>query len=213
MNGGCFSPKVKNEFMSCSDDGSVRIWTTEEAKEKHKYCIKMKAANGLPTRPTTCAYSKDGKFIAAGCQDGSIQVYDLAKVSFVSPAKLIRSAHQAVGKNEHCVSSVCFSYDGKMLCSRGLDGALRLWDLAMPKKVVSETTGLPCLYAQTDCLFSPNDKLVITGTSIRKDQGQSKLVIFDRATWQLVKEIPVDTESIIRIAWHPKLNQIFASTG
>ena len=140
-------------------------------------------------------------------QDGSIQMWDTTKNNFVSPAKIIRDAH----KND--ITSVCFSYDSKMICSRGMDDTVKLWDLTMLKKPVFEATGLDSLFPQTDCLFSPNDKMIVTGTAVKKGEGKSKLVMYDRATFQLVKEVPVADSSVIRVAWHPKLNQIFATTG
>ena len=44
---------------------------------------------------------------------------------------------------------------------------------------------------RTDCCFSPDDKLVLTGTSVKKNEGNGKLVFFDRATFQKVYEVEV----------------------
>lgn len=44
---------------------------------------------------------------------------------------------------------------------------------------------------RTDCCFSPDDKLLVTGTSVRKGEGNGKLVFFDRGTFQKVYEIEV----------------------
>lgn len=44
---------------------------------------------------------------------------------------------------------------------------------------------------RTDCCFSPDDKLLVTGTSVKKDEGNGKLVFFDRASFQRVYEIEV----------------------
>lgn len=38
-------------------------------------------------------------------------------------------------------------------------------------------------------------------------------MFFDRANFNLIKELPVGESSVNRVAWHPKLNQIFASTS
>lgn len=42
--------------------------------------IKTKNASGKRAIPTTCCYSPDGKLIAAGCNDGSIQIWKNAKI-------------------------------------------------------------------------------------------------------------------------------------
>lgn len=44
---------------------------------------------------------------------------------------------------------------------------------------------------RTDCCFSPDDKLLLTGTSVRKDEGNGKLMFFERQSLQKVYEIEV----------------------
>lgn len=44
---------------------------------------------------------------------------------------------------------------------------------------------------RTDCCFSPDDKLLLTGTSVKKEEGNGKLVFFDRASFQRVYEVEV----------------------
>lgn len=44
---------------------------------------------------------------------------------------------------------------------------------------------------RTDCCFSPDDKLLVTGTSVKKDEGNGKLAFFDRVSFQKVYEIEV----------------------
>lgn len=44
---------------------------------------------------------------------------------------------------------------------------------------------------RTDCCFSPDDKLIVTGTSVKRGEGNGKLVFFDRASFQKVYEIDV----------------------
>lgn len=52
--------------------------------------MKTKTANGKRAMPQTCCYSPDGKMIAAGCDDGSIQAWkDGRFVCFISLKKCI----------------------------------------------------------------------------------------------------------------------------
>ena len=53
---------------------SVRLWRLEDEGKKHRDCLKPKS-QGKPTVPTACCYSRDGKYMAVACQDGSIQVW------------------------------------------------------------------------------------------------------------------------------------------
>ena len=66
---------------------TVRLWDVN--KEKHqKNVIKPKSQQGRRKSPTTCTYSRDGRWVAAACQDGSIQIWDHRKPFFVSKPKL-----------------------------------------------------------------------------------------------------------------------------
>jgi len=52
-----------------------------------------------------------------------------------------------------------------------------------------------CANCRTDCIFSPDDRLVITGTSVKKGDGVGKLVFLDRQTLKLSAELDVAAES------------------
>ncbi|XDV54871.1 hypothetical protein PO909_023068 [Leuciscus waleckii] len=98
-----------------------------------------------------------------------------------------RQAH-APGSDTSCLS---FSYDGVTLASRGGDDTLKTWDIRSFRKPLGQVTGLTSFFPMTDCCFSPDDKLLLTGTSVRKDEGNGKLVFFERQSLQKVYEIEV----------------------
>uniref|UniRef100_A0A8C5DVW4 WD repeat-containing protein 70 n=1 Tax=Gouania willdenowi TaxID=441366 RepID=A0A8C5DVW4_GOUWI len=206
LNSGCWHPKIKEEFMTCSNDGTVRTWDVKSEKQ-HKSVFKPRSFQGKKVIPTCCTYSRDGKLIAAGCQDGTIQIWD--RNLSVHTKYHSRQAH-APGSDTSCL---CFSYDGTTLASRGGDDTLKTWDIRNFKKPVNVATGLTNYFSMTDCCFSPDDKLVVTGTSVKKDEGNGKLVFFDRLSFQRVHEIEVTNASVVRCLWHPKLNQIMVGTG
>ncbi|KAM9517120.1 WD repeat-containing protein 70 [Salvelinus alpinus] len=206
LNSGCWHPKIKDEFMTCSNDGTVRTWDLNSNK-KHKMCFKPRSLQGKKVTPTCCTYSRDGKLVAAGCQDGTIQIWD--RNLSVHTKFHCRQAH-APGTDTSCLT---FSYDGTTLASRGGDDTLKTWDIRNFKKPLNVATGLSAFFSMTDCCFSPDDKLLVTGTSVKKDEGNGKLVFFDRASFQKVYEIDVTNAGVVRCLWHPKLNQIMVGTG
>jgi hypothetical protein len=69
-------------------------------------------------------------------------------------------------------------------------------------------TGLQCKYYlffikkfddfkfRTNCVFSPNDKMIVTGVSTRCESDEGKLIMFDRDTFNKVTEFNV-SKSVI----------------
>lgn len=208
LNGGSWHPKKREEFMTCSNDGTVRLWDINNPK-KHKNVIKPKSVQGRKCIPTACAYSRDGHWVAAACQDGSIQIWDHNKM-FVNVALKNMKAHA----NGSDTSGICFSYDNLQLLSRGGDDTLKLWDLRNLSKVVHVAENLSNLFPVTDCFFSPDDRMVGTGVSGTKDDPKGRLVFFDRGTFKRLSENEVVFDSsVVRCLWHPRLNQIVCGCG
>jgi hypothetical protein len=55
------SAQIKDEFMTCANDATLRLWMVEHKGKKTRQIIKCKnKKNGLRTNPTACTYSRDG---------------------------------------------------------------------------------------------------------------------------------------------------------
>nr|CAG4640718.1 EOG090X0364 [Eulimnadia texana] len=207
LTSGYWHPRDKQEFLTSSQDGTCRIWDLSNFKQ-HKGIMKCKAQSGLRATPTCCSYSRDGNLIACGCSDGSIQMWDHRKM-FVNTSVMIRGAHSSGTET----SSIVFSYDGRNVATRGGDETLKLWDIRQTKKEVHSASDLYSRFAMTDCCFSPDDRIVMTGTSFRKDDPNGKLVFYSRDSFEKLYEIPVSGTHVVRCLWHPRLNQIVAGCG
>lgn len=207
LNSGCWHPFIKEEYLTCAQDSTCRMWILFKPRGHHAL-IKCRAQNGVKTVPTTCAYSRDGTVVACGCVDGSIQMWDHRK-SFVNPSLINRGAHQP-GND---ISSISFSYLGHMLASRSCDDSLKLWDLRTFKNPLYVAKDLFSRYDSTDCLFSPDDSMVVTGESLARGQKMGRCLFYDTKNFELVHEIPVTNSHVIKTLWHPKLNQIFVGCG
>ena len=206
---GVWHPKDKSEFMTSARDGTCRLWRiVNEGDGRQIQVIKPRAQNGLKALPTSCGFSRDGNLVACACNDGSIQMWDHRK-NFVNVTYKILNAHQR-GTD---TTGLCFSYDNKSILTRGGDDTLKLWDVRNCKEPVNMKNGLFNRFDMTDCLFSPNDQLVITGTSMNKGESSGKLLMFDRNTFELRHEMEVGPSHVVRIAWHPKLNQLMVGCG
>lgn len=123
---------------------------------------------------------------------------------FVNPAKIMRTAHQ-LGSDTSCLR---YSYDGKLLASRGGDDTLKTWDLRNLNSPVAAVHDLFNLYPMTSCVLSPGDQLIVTGISLNSEDKIGKLLFFDRETLNKLYSVDISESSVIGLAWHPKLNQI-----
>lgn len=208
VNACCWNPLNKSEFLTCSDDGTLRIWDTGDFKpvtkciNQQRKVIKTKNASGKRAIPTTCSYSPDGKLIAAGCDDGSIQIWKNGKL-FVNTTFLNRSAHQGA------VTCLQFSPDSKRVLSRSMDDTLKLFVLSNFKEPMKMVSNLENMFVHTDCGYSPHAEFVYTGTSLKSKSGESgSLLFFDSESLELLYKIYYPAQGCIRVFWHPKINQI-----
>ncbi|XP_059622309.1 gastrulation defective protein 1 homolog [Phlebotomus argentipes] len=207
LTAGCWHPGRREEFLTSALDATLRIWEASGAKQQ-KQLIKTRAQGGLKTLPHSCTYNRDATLIAAGCADGSIQMWDTRRM-FVNTTHCIREAH-ARGSEISCVT---FSHLGTQLASRSCDGTMRLWDMRQLRKPLFTFDALYARYDTTDCVFSPDDAVLVTGESLDKGKDAATLHFFDTRTSERVHEIPVTDSHVIKVLWHPKLNQIFVGCG
>ncbi|KAM1122441.1 hypothetical protein ACFX2I_003993 [Malus domestica] len=205
---GEWNPKSKDTILTSSEDGSLRIWDVNDFKSQ-KQVIKPKLARPGRVPVTTCAWDRDGKRIAGGIGDGSIQVWNLKPGWGSRPDIHVQNSHS------DDITGLKFSMDGRILLSRSLDGTLKVWDLRQMKDPLKAFEDLPNNYAQTNVAFSPDEQLFLTGTSIERESTTGGLLcFFDRAKLELVSKVGISpTCSVVQCAWHPKLNQIFATSG
>lgn len=159
LTSGCWHPKIKDEFLTASQDNSLRIWMVDKKGKTSKHVIKTKSKkSGLKTVPTACTISRDGLLVAAACQDGSIQMWDHRK-TFVNVTMQVQNGH-ASGSD---TSSIAFSYDNRCIATRGGDDTLKLWDIRAFKSPLHTCDNLYSRFDMTECCFSPDDRMIITG--------------------------------------------------
>lgn len=57
-------------------------------------------------------------------------------------------------------------------------------------------------------LFSPDQSLLLTGTSVKRGEGTGLVVFYDTQTYEKVMQLGVAPASVVSILWHPTINQI-----
>ena len=90
-----------------------------------------------------------------------------------------------------------------------MDDSMKLWDIRMTAKPVLLWDDLPNLSSKTNIALSPDQKIIVTGSSVRKNYGNGTLHGFCTTTGRRVCEVPVGPSSVISTFWHGTLNQIF----
>ncbi|XP_076944555.1 uncharacterized protein LOC143615275 [Bidens hawaiensis] len=205
---GEWHPKTKETILTSSEDGSLRIWDVNDFNSQ-KQVIKPKLARPGRVPVTTCAWDREGKSIAGGIGDGSIQVWSIKPGWGSRPDIYVANGHSDE------ITGLKFSSDGRILLSRSFDGSLKVWDLRQMKTSLKSFKDLPNHYAQTNVAFSPDEQLILTGTSVERDSTTGGLLcIFDRQKLEIVSKVGISpTSSVVQCSWHPKLNQIFATAG
>lgn len=208
LTGGEWNPKSKETILTSSEDGSLRIWDVSDFQSQ-KQVIKPKLSRPSRIPVTACAWDHEGKRIVGGIGDGSIQLWSIKPGWGSRPDIHVEKGHL------DDITGLKFSTDGLILLSRSTDSTLKVWDLRQMKSPLKVFEDLPNHYAQTNASFSPDEQLIITGTSVEKEGASGGLLcFFNRRKLELVSRIGISpTYSVIRCAWHPKINQVFATVG
>lgn len=166
--------------------------------------VKSKVPGGR-TPITSVCMSPDSRMIAGGAEDGALRIWS-TKGPFVLPTHSLENAHSQGSS----ISCVLFKRDGKHLFSRGCDDTLKLFDIRSFKKPLAVVSDLLNLYDSTNVVLTPDEKYLITGTSIKKDQGTGFIKIYDSSSLNLVRDIDMGNVSVVRLQWQTRINQVFA---
>ncbi|EPS67899.1 hypothetical protein M569_06873, partial [Genlisea aurea] len=139
LTGGEWHPKSKETILTSSEDGSLRIWDVNDTKTQ-KQVIKPKLSRPGRVHVTTCTWDHEGKRVAGGVGDGSIQLWSMKAGWVPRPEIYIGNAH----KDD--ITGLTFSSDDLILLSRSFDGSLKLFFTGTSVEKGGGQGGLLCFY-------------------------------------------------------------------
>jgi len=213
-----FHPFRKDNLLTSSLDGSVRLWDlsykTAFGKLTSKKVFRIKNEQSKKTSVSVATYHPSGRFFVAGTTCGSIQLF-LEKNLGNRPNHVIWKAHKDNDKNLSSVTCLVFNIHGNKLASRGLnDHQLHIWNVSLNGgfKILITIPNVPNRYDYANCYFSPKGDYLILGTSKNQNNSSKAQVhlvkdgslVWEHSLKQSTKEI-----NICKVYWHAKLNQIF----
>ncbi|CAI5968688.1 unnamed protein product [Closterium sp. NIES-64] len=202
-------PCERHTALTASEDGSLRIWDVRDFKSQKKV-VKPKLARPGRVPVTAAEWGPDGRLVAAGLNDGSLQVWNVKSGWGSLPDLLCGDAHER-GDD---ITGLAFCSDASLLVSRSMDGTMKVWDVRKFKQPVRAYADLPNHYQQTNVAWSPDERLFFTGTSAEKGGRGGQLHFYSKESLDLVRVTGVSPDqSVVRVLWHARLNQIFATCG
>jgi WD40 repeat protein/energy-coupling factor transporter ATP-binding protein EcfA2 len=128
------------KLVSCSDDGTVKMWDIVNFENQ----FVEQNTNNVNSSFRSVSYSNDGRFLAAGCVNGKILLWDL---STNKPQPAVFNGHSKI------VTQLAFTQSAKSFVSISTSGTLKVWNVAsleMPTFSYQASSGLISLALGND---------------------------------------------------------------
>jgi eukaryotic-like serine/threonine-protein kinase len=202
--------------ITCSFDGTLRLWNLESAKEER--CLK-----GHTGWVTSVALTADGSRALSGSYDKTVRLWDVDKAEEIrqfpghtlpvecvalspdgklaaagSQDKTLRVWEVDTGKEVHCLTGyehfvrcVAFSPDGKQILSGSFDRTIRLWSVETGKELrqfKGHTVAIVCV------AFSADGSHILSGSL------DKTLRLWDAKTGEEVRRFEGHTAGIESLA-------------
>ena len=173
VNSVVFSPDGKTLTSGGGwNDETVRLWDVKTGNHR--------TLEGHTGSVDSVAFSPDGQTLTSGGADGTVRLWNVATATLTGT--LI--GHEEVDTGEgfsSSVYSVVFSPDGTTLASSGVDGTMRLWDVATGKNRATLSVG-------GSVFFTPDGETLVS-------EGYEAMHLWDVATGTLKATLTAEESS------------------
>jgi eukaryotic-like serine/threonine-protein kinase len=180
-----WSPDGKR-IASGSADGTVQVWDATTGGNVFIYRGQQPSARQVTTFPgvQSAQWSSDGKRIASGSADGTVQVWDAATGGNV----LTYQGHSGV------VETVAWSPDGKRIASANANGTVHVWNASTGKRLLTYSNQTALVNSVT---WSPDGERIASGCRDRTAQ------IWDTVSGKTMIIYHGHSDVVFGIAWSP----------
>jgi WD40 repeat protein/serine/threonine protein kinase len=168
--------------------GEIRWWSVPGGEQRRTL--------ELPSTVYSMALSTDAKTLAAGCEDGTVKLLDLA--SGEELAVLVG----AQNKNE--IRSVAFSPDGGLLATGGTDKTAKLWDISQRRVQLTLEGHHSTVWSVA---FAPDGKRLATGSV----DDTAKL--WDLQTGRELATLRGHFQGVRAVRFHPRGKRLATASG
>jgi WD40 repeat protein len=151
------------QLLAAGEQNTVQLWQVSDPRHP------VRIGSPLPgwgpgtadSFVASMAFSPDGRTLAVGSDNRSVQLWDVADPAH--PVPLGTPLHAVTSQG---VGSVSFSPDGHTLAVGGNDGTIRLWNVADPAHPVSAGEPLTGNGGIVESVaFSPNGQVLASGNA------------------------------------------------
>ena len=122
--------KYTDLIATASDDQTVRLWKPDRSMPYHEFRHHGSTVRSVAFQPQS-EMDSSPRILASASYDGTICVYDVSNLTH-----LYTFGNQIHNFPHDRISCVCWSPDGKFLCSGDLEGVVGVWewrDLSEPR--------------------------------------------------------------------------------
>lgn len=157
--------------VNIGENGETFVSLADKTVKQYKIALNTPIRNvpGHPNLVDAVAFSPDGKYLASGCHDGLLRVFETEKFTTFKTIQ----AHNAPAPPA-AIYSVTWSPDSKQILTTSFDKSMKLWDVA-GGKLIQEFKGFTAKTFERGhedqvftATFSKDGKTIFSGSSDRR---------------------------------------------
>ncbi|CAD8169934.1 unnamed protein product [Paramecium octaurelia] len=214
INSGCFHPDFSDVFVTCSDDGTVRIWDMTKKLYGVAQCLThkdaVKCVDKTGHKVLVQCVTIRGRLLLCSCSDNTIKAYEVnqnCREIKKRPLFIIQDAHKGY------VTKIKILADQKRFISQSVDNTIKLWETSNTNHHIYLQYCNINRFPPTRFDLNFNESILVTAHHTFKDgyhiAGPTELLFLNVNDLSINCRVQLFDQAITEVLWHPTLNQIF----